>query len=142
MVRCAAAEALGHIGRGPAGNAVRKALRSDPSLMVRTAAAESLGTIGGPDAVDYLTTTVGGDGEWRVRRAAAEACGFLQDSRAVQTLQHAADDAHFRVRMAVAWALGEIGSDEARDALRSLSQKDRSSLVRRSAVRGLERLST
>jgi HEAT repeat protein len=140
MVRCAAAEALGHIGRGPASDAVREALRVDSSLMVRTAAAESLGTLGGVDAVDHLTAALSRDDEWRVRRAAAEACGFLQDSRAVPTLQHAADDSHFRVRMAVAWALGEIGTDEAHDTLTALSQSDRSSLVRRSALRARVRL--
>jgi 3-methyladenine DNA glycosylase AlkD len=66
----------------------------------------------------------------------------LQDSRAIQTLEHAAEDSHFRVRMAVAWALGEIGTNEARDALTSLGRSDRSSLVRRSALRARERLTS
>ena len=140
MVRCAATEALGHIGRGPAGEAVRQILRNDPSLLVRTAAAESLGAIGGVGALEYLTTAIRTDEEWRVRRAAAEACGFLQDATAVEPLDNASDDSHFRVRLAVAWALGEIGTNETLATLTSMKTQDRSRLVRESANRALERL--
>jgi HEAT repeat protein len=140
MVRSSAAEALGHIGRGPARDAIRQALRADPSLLVRTAAAESLGVIGGAEAATDLTNAMGRDDEWRVRRAAAEACGILRDTQAVPMLSSAADDAHFRVRIAVAWALGEIGTENARQTLEFLSSHDRSLLVKQSARRALERM--
>jgi HEAT repeat protein len=54
-------------------------------------------------------------------------------------LLSAADDAHFRVRAAVAWALGEIGGQEVQKVLGTLAT-DRSSLVRRSAERSLSQL--
>jgi HEAT repeat protein len=140
MVRCAATEALGHIGQGSAVDAVRRALGTDASLLVRTAAAESLGSLGGADAVDHLATALTWDEEWRVRRAAAEACGTLRDTQALHVLQSAADDSHFRVRIAIARALGDIGSNEARSTLNTLSAQDRSLLVRQSALLALERL--
>ena len=61
------------------------------------------------------------------RRAAAESCGFLQEFDAVASLLSAADDVHFRVRAAVAWALGEIGGQDVQKVLETLA-KDRSSL--------------
>jgi len=140
MVRCAATEALGHIGGGPAGEAVRQILPTDPSLLVRTAAAESLGALGGVDALDFLITALRTDEEWRVRRAAAEACGFLQDTAAVEPLSNASDDSHFRVRLAVAWALGEIRSKDCLTTLNAMKMRDRSRLVRESAKRALEHL--
>jgi bilin biosynthesis protein len=139
MVRYAATEALGHLATDLAIDAVRQVLIHDPSLFARTAAAEAIGVMPGTDAGPDLRNAVERDQEWRVRRAAAESCGFIQDSDAIGSLTFAADDSHFRVRAAVAWALGEIGGEDAQRVLGVLAT-DRSSLVRRSADRSLTQL--
>ncbi len=140
MVRYAATEALGHLGTELATDAVQKVLILDPSLFARTAAAEAIGVMGGSDVGPQLRHALERDQEWRVRRAAAESCGFLREFDAVASLLSAADDVHFRVRAAVAWALGEIGGQDVQKVLETLAT-DRSSLVRRSAERSLSQLS-
>jgi HEAT repeat protein len=139
MVRYSATEALGHLGTDIAAAAVQTVLASDPSLFARTAAAEALGTLDAPGRSSTLRVALERDDEWRVRRAAAEACGFVQDARTLPSLVFASDDPHFRVRQAVAWALGELGGEDAERALNVLV-RDRSSLVRRSAERSLGEL--
>jgi HEAT repeat protein len=140
MVRYAAVEALGHIGQATARDVIFQALINDRSLLVRTAAGEAAGSLDGPDAVEYLTRAISLDSEWRVRRSAVESCGLLQDSSATQYLIRAATDPHFRVRMAVAQAIGEIGGDSGRNTLEELASRDQSLFVKRSAGRALQRL--
>lgn len=140
MVRQAAIEALGHLGRASVRNVVCSALEHDGSLNVRTAAAEALGILGGDDAIQVLMLSLSEDPEWRVRRAGAESCGFLRESVVVPTLIHATADPHFRVRIAVAWALGEINDDTARPALEQMLAEDHSLHVKHTVQRAIERL--
>jgi HEAT repeat protein len=140
MVRYAAVEALGHIGQVSSRGVICQALVNDRSLLVRTAAGEAAGSLGGPDAIEYLARAISLDSEWRVRRSAVESCGLLQDSTAMQYLIRAAADPHFRVRMASAQAIGEIGGDSGRNALEELVSRDQSLFVKRSAARALQRL--
>ncbi len=109
MVRYASVEALGHIGQSSARSVVLHSLLYDRSLLVRTAAAEATGGIGGGNSGERLARALRSDPEWRVRRSAAESCGMLADPETTDALIHLTRDPHFRVRMAVAHALGEIG---------------------------------
>jgi len=140
MVRYAAVEALGHIGQATAREVIFRALHNDRSLLVRTAAGEAAGSLDGPDAIGFLARTILIDPEWRVRRSAVDSCGLLHNNAATQSLIHAAADPHFRVRMAVAQAIGEIGDDSGKDALERLASKDQSLFVKRAADRALQRL--
>jgi HEAT repeat protein len=140
MVRYAAVEALGHIGQASARDIILRALLNDRSLLVRTAAGEAVGSLGGPNAIEFLARAILIDPEWRVRRSAVESCGLLGNTAATQSLIRAADDPHFRVRMAVAQAIGEIGDELGRHALEGLALKDQSLFVKRTANRALRRL--
>ena len=140
MVRYASVEALGHIGQAASRDVVLRALLNDRSLLVRTAAGEAVGSLNGPNAIDVLVRAILVDPEWRVRRSAVESCGLLQNRAATQSLIQAAADPHFRVRMSVAQALGEIADGLGRTVLERLASIDQSLFVKRAAERALQRL--
>jgi HEAT repeat protein len=140
MVRYSAVEALGHLGEAGARQLVLDVLVSDRSLLVRTAAAEAAGSLGGRNAIDVLIRVMKSDPEWRVRRSAVESCGLLGSRDATDGLITVSTDPHYRVRMAVAQAMGEIGDPKSREALKPLVDKDQSLFVKRAASRTLDRL--
>jgi HEAT repeat protein len=140
MVRYASVEALGHLGQASARPVIFNALLNDRSLLVRTAAGEAVGSIGGIHAVDCLASAILRDLEWRVRRSAAESCGVLRDSGALDSLVRASDDPHFRVRVAVVEALGEIGDERSKKVLERLARLDPSRFVKNAANRSLQLL--
>jgi HEAT repeat protein len=141
MVRYSSAEALGHLGRAASRDALLNALILDRSLLVRSAAAEALGIVGGDNSLDHLQLALMHDSEWRVRRAAAESCGLLQSAEALVGLKAAIHDPHFRVRLAVTWALAEIADPQTDEILAEIAKDDLSLHVRRAANNALERSS-
>jgi HEAT repeat protein len=139
MVRYSATEALGHLGRPVSRDTLCSVLSGDRSLLVRSAAAEALGILGGDSVLGPLTLALIVDPEWRVRRAAAESCGLLQQTVVAETLQEAIHDPHFRVRLAVVWAIREINDLASKPVLAEVAEKDLSLHVRRAAEHALER---
>jgi epoxyqueuosine reductase len=81
---------------------------------------------------------------WRgkavLQRNAAVALGNSQDARAVPHLIAALDDRKPLVRGHAAWALGELGGDDSRDALAALLDRERDAWVREEAELALARL--
>jgi HEAT repeat protein len=129
----------------------------------RERAAASLGEIGDAQSTDALIAALG-DEHWKVRRRAAEALGKIKDTTAIEPLSKALDDESgdvqdkardalvriggpavialiqalkhedANVRQRAAFALGDIGSAKALDALTE-AKEDKSGWVR-NAVKG------
>jgi hypothetical protein len=136
--RAAAARALGDLDAHSATSALVRAL-DDGSDAVRWAAIHALEDIGAPDAVEPLLA--------RLRSAAypesfhlAQALGRIGDQRAVGPLIAALEQR--KARLAVVEALGELGGDDARVALRALRiprTRFAVAAARREAVASIER---
>jgi HEAT repeat protein len=109
----------------------------------RAAAARILGEMGpaAKDGVPDLIVVVLGDADGAVRRSAARSLGDIGPAaRAagpalVKTLQ----DRDWQVRQAAAYALGRVGSPEARPALEA-AKKDTNENVKRAAKTALKAL--
>jgi hypothetical protein len=88
---------------------------SDPNLQLVTI--QALGEIGAEDAVQSIADQLDADDE-RVRSQAARALGMIGDTRAIAPLSNTlAEDDRDDVRASAAWALNQIGTEGARDAL-------------------------
>ncbi len=73
-----------------------------------------------------------------LRRNAAVALGNLRDTRAVPALQQALDDEDPMIRGHAAWALGQIGGEDARGALAGRKTFESESIVREEIDAALE----
>ncbi|MFP5417456.1 MAG: HEAT repeat domain-containing protein [Actinomycetes bacterium] len=145
-VRRQMAHVLGKI-RDPRATAVLVTLLADPDADVAAKAAFALGQVGGVDAARALAGALGrGTTELRAsvvtalghlgavasgpllaalaapeastRADAAEALGHLEDLSAMRALARAASDESEDVRLAALMALGALGTDAARAAIR------------------------
>jgi hypothetical protein len=137
-VRSAAARELEELG-GPASREdLIEALEAE-DRDVRLAAPAALGAIGGTAAVDALTGKLLSKSHHVERWHAAAALGRLGDAGAVPALRIALEDR--RIRSAVVGALGDVGTEDARHALRDLKLPWWRYLARRQvrdAVMGIE----
>jgi len=110
---------------------------SDPQLQKVTF--KALGEIGDERATQPLANKLAMDNDI-VRPVAARALGLLGDTRAIEPLADAvADDDRDEVRAAAAWALRQIGTEEALEAA-AAHVDDRSFLVQHEAEQASERL--
>jgi HEAT repeat protein len=110
---------------------------SDPGLQKVTFRA--LGEIGSEEATQALANKLEMDND-TVRPYAARALGLVGDTRAVAPLTDTlADDESDTVRAAAAWALRQIGTEDALEAAAEYAD-DRSYLVAHEAERAAEDL--
>ena len=116
QARRSAAEALGRLGSEAAIPPLVGALE-DEWEWVRFDAAVALGRIGGPQAAAGLVGALR-DASWNVRLQARRALVAI-GAPAVAPLARAAADPEPGLRWRVAWALGQIGGEEAARALES-----------------------
>ncbi|MFC6826089.1 HEAT repeat domain-containing protein [Halopelagius fulvigenes] len=138
-----AIKALGKMGRG-AEEAVETLAEyvdadSDPQLQKVTF--KALGEIGSPDATQALADKLEMESD-TVRPLAARALGLIGDTRAVKPLTDSLkNDESNNVRAAAAWALRQIGTDDALQAAAEYTD-DRSFLVQNEAEIAAEWLSS
>ncbi|SFG01941.1 HEAT repeat-containing protein [Halopelagius inordinatus] len=138
-----AIKALGKMGEG-AQEAVETLVEyvdadSDPQLQKVTL--KALGEIGSPDATQAIADKLEMENDV-VRPLAARALGLVGDTRAVKPLSNTLeDDESDNVRAAAAWALRQIGTDEALETAADYAD-DRSFLVQNEAEIASEWLSS
>jgi hypothetical protein len=127
-VRAAAVTALGRLNHSGANPILSVALR-DAAVEVRRAAVGQILLVNFfRDHDALLETLVDSDDEVRMR--SARLLGTFRVAEAVPALRGMLEtDANVRVRQAAAWALGRIGGEAARGALRTLQTTESSSLV-------------
>jgi aminopeptidase N len=99
----------------------RRQLAAARLAIDRVAAARALADRPDPDAIAALATALREDRHWGVRAAAARALGQSRREDARDHLVATLDDAHPRVRRAVAAALGDMVGDE--EAARALAER-------------------
>ncbi|MBV8339231.1 MAG: tRNA epoxyqueuosine(34) reductase QueG [Candidatus Eremiobacteraeota bacterium] len=80
-------------------------------------------------------------GKATLQRNAAVALGNSQDERAVAPLSRALNDRKLIVRGHAAWALGELGGEQAQSALRALLARESDAWVRDEALEALNKCS-
>lgn len=128
-VRTAVVTALGRLNH-PAGTATLAAALGDDAVEVRRAAVDQVLKVNFFREHDALIGALA-DTDDEVRMRAARLNGVFQVDSAVPALMGMlASDGNMRVRQAAAWALGKIGTAEARAALRTAASVEESSLVR------------
>jgi hypothetical protein len=127
-VRAAAVTALGRLNHSGA-NPILSAALSDAAVEVRRAALSQVLVVNFfRDHDALLGALVDSDDEIRMR--SARLLGTFRVAEAVPALQGMLEtDTNVRVRQAAAWALGRIGGESARGALRAAATVESSSLV-------------
>jgi HEAT repeat protein len=127
-VRAAAVTALGRLNHSGANPILAVALR-DAAVEVRRAAISQVLVVNFfRDHDALLGSLVDSDDEIRMR--SARLLGTFRVAEAVPALQGMLEtDTNVRVRQAAAWALGRIGGESARGALRAAATAESSSLV-------------
>ena len=127
-VRAAAVSALGRLNH-PGGVTTIAAAMSDGDLDVRRAAVDQVLKVNFFREHDALIGALGDD-DAQIRASAARLNGVFQVDAAVPALLGMlSGDGTMRVRQAAAWALGKIGTPEARAALREAALVEETSLV-------------
>jgi HEAT repeat protein len=128
-VRAAAVEGLGRLNHPDAGQVLAEALR-DGSADVRRSAISVVLKVNYFSEHDALIGRLD-DEDAMVRRRAAKLLGEFQVEAAVPSLVGMLRmDSDRDARQAAAWALGKIGTADARDALNEAMQQEENSLVK------------
>jgi hypothetical protein len=125
-------EVLGKIGDDRALETLHEYIdgESDPALQKVTI--KAIGEIGSQDSTQAVADRLVADNE-TVRSNAARALGLIGDTRAIAPLSDVLeDDGSNSVRASAAWALNQIGTEDALDAAREHAD-DRSFLVQSEA---------
>lgn len=138
IARQAAAEALARIGTPAAAEALALRLNEDAFSPARQAAMRGLEQMGAA-AVPALERIVRTGDSAIARRNAAELLGWIATPASTPVLVAALGDGSADVRVEVAWALGEIGSPAARQALQLTADNDAVPTVRTAAALALSR---
>lgn len=108
------------LGAVPAeqGVALLRRLMPDDGIEVREGLLELIGMHDDPSVVPYLLSVLNGDDDDRLRAEAAESLELYAEPAVTRALENSAmRDRAEVVRVEAAEALGELGGDEARDAL-------------------------
>ncbi|MDF1545599.1 MAG: HEAT repeat domain-containing protein, partial [bacterium] len=127
QVREKAIDALGKL-KDDRGSATAISSLTDSVGQVRKAAAVALGRLGSNESIPELTSALGDD-FYGARMSAMEALVKLDTAEVILTLSDSMSSANEMIGNLACRALGEIGTDEARDVL--LIQVERGSLQRR-----------
>ncbi|TET32908.1 MAG: HEAT repeat domain-containing protein [Planctomycetota bacterium] len=116
-VHSALISAFGYIGDEKTLDMVSEYLEKSEDVEIRRAAALALGRLGDSRATKVLMDALRNDRESYIRAAAAEALGMLKSAEAVQILLDVlfrdAEELEDELTIACAWALSEIGDDNA-----------------------------
>ena len=106
-------------------------------LTLRTSTLKALGEIGSHEATETVAQQLAAD-EPAVRSQAARSLGLLGDTRAIEPLADVleADDSD-QVRASAAWALNQIGTERAREAVADYAD-DRSYVVQAEAEKAVQ----
>jgi len=116
-IRARTVEALGRIGSSDASDPLLRMAAEDPEEEVRASCCEALALIGDSRAVSVIGLVLPGLKD--NREEALWALGHLGDRNAVEVLASYLDDpSGMRCRFAAAYALAEIGGEEAAAAVR------------------------
>jgi HEAT repeat protein len=122
-LRAAAARLIGESGIKESVDRLVALLQSDPEPKVRKDAAYALGLLDDVTAVGAVVAALK-DKSPMVRGMAAESLAYLRDPSAVGSLLETLQDPSAEVRYWGAFAIGEIGGEDAIPALRHLSDSD------------------
>lgn len=121
-VQHSALESLGHSSREEASSEISRAYASD-DLQRRRAAVIAMGRSYDTAWLEHVEMELRSP-DPAIRTEAARAAGELEANRLASRLVEMLDDATDSVRHAAIWALGQIGGDQPREALISLSESD------------------
>src|SRR6056297_3274839 len=125
-----AIQTIGKIGDEDGLDAVLDYVDSDPNLA--KPALKAVGEIGSEEATQDVADQLASD-ESSIRSQAARALGLIGDTRAIDPLADLLeDDEADEVRASAAWALNQIGTERALEAVRSYAD-DRAYLVQAEA---------
>jgi len=106
----------------------------DPLLQKATL--KALGEIGSEDATQSVADQLAAD-DAGVRSQAARSLGFIGDTRTIEPLAEVLEnDSDDRVRASAAWALNQIGTERARDAVAEYAE-DRAYVVQTEAEKAV-----
>jgi len=134
-----AIEIVGKIGSEDGLEHVEDYVEEEGSPNLRTTALKAVGEIGSEDSTQLLADQLAADNA-DVRSQAARSLGLVGDTRAVEPLADAlADDGSDTVRASAAWALVQIGTEDALAAAAEYAD-DRSFLVEQEASTAAEAL--
>ena len=141
-----AARALGEIADPAAVPALAKALLNDRYDRVRLSSAVALGMLRDPAAREPLLRAVGRDqslaeDDYRVSRTAGTALAYVDPGGvSVPDLLKLLRGKRVVVRRCAAWALGEMGAEEALQPLIAAVESDRSPVVRQASAWALGKI--
>jgi hypothetical protein len=130
----AAIEILGKIGEEEGLDAVLDYVDSDPGLA--KPALKAVGEIGSEEATQDVADQLDAD-DASIRSQAARALGLIGDTRAIDPLTDVLEgDEADEVRASAAWALNQIGTERALEAVRPYAE-DRAYLVQTEAEKAV-----
>lgn len=138
VARQAAAEALARIATPAAAEALARPLAEDALSPARQAGMRGLEEMGAA-AIPTLEKIMRADSSETARRNAVELLGWIAAPGSTPALVSALGDSAADVRAEAAWALGEIGSPAAREALHVAARNDVDPAVRSAAELALSR---
>ncbi|GEM_PF-1711913 len=140
VVRGGAAKALGALKAKEALTSLCERL-NDASPDVAAAAAWALGELADPKALDALIAVVSSDKTAApVYEAGVNALVKIRDPRAVQALVKLLDSKNEKARWTAVDALGNLGAQEAADAISAVATKDPNPQIRKTALAALSKI--
>ncbi len=134
-----AIEAIGAIGSEDGVDAILDYTESDSNPALQKAAIHSLGQIGSAETTQAVADQLAAENS-EVRSQAARSLGLIGDTRAIDPLTDLlADDDDDSVRTSAAWALRQIGTEDALEAAADHAD-DRSFIVQEEAQKAADSL--
>ena len=136
-----AIKAIGAIGSEDGVDAILDYTESDTNPALQKAAIHSLGLIGSQETTQAVADQLVSENP-SVRSQAARSLGLIGDTRAIDPLTDLlADDENDSVRTSAAWALRQIGTEDALEAAAEHAD-DRSYIVQEEAKKAADSLET
>lgn len=122
-VRAAAADSVGALKLTEAFEAMETLYRETDEWLVQFSIVAALGELGDPRGYSILVEALESENEL-IRTVAIGSLGELKDQRAVPHLITYVDSSDWQIRHRVAQALGQIGGEQTRSPLETLSKDD------------------
>ena len=137
-----AIDVLGRIGDDEPVEMLIGFVEEGPNRPLELVLLQTLGRIGSEDATQTVANRLLAD-DPLVRSVAARSLGMIGDTRAIDPLSNAlAEDDADNVRGSAAWALNEIGTEDALEAIVEQGSDDRAYLVEAQVTRARATLGT